>query len=46
MGIVADFELSIEGKLEGDVINAKGAAIGVQAPGIALRLSRRANLPA
>jgi hypothetical protein len=46
VGITGDFELSIEGTVEGDTIRATGRLVGVNKPGIALRLSRRAELPA
>ena len=45
LGIVGDFELKIEGKLEGDVIRATGAVPNAQAVGIALKLTKRAELP-
>jgi len=45
VGIEGDFELSIEGTVEGDVIRATGSLVGVQRPGIAVKLSKRADLP-
>jgi len=44
LGITGNFELRVEGKLEGDVI--KGTASPVQSPGvgIAVKLTKRANL--
>jgi hypothetical protein len=43
VGVVGDFELNIEGKLEGDVIKGTGAL--ANAAGIALKLTKQANLP-
>jgi hypothetical protein len=45
LGVVGDFELNIDGKIEGDVIRATGAVPNLQAVGIALKLTKRANLP-
>lgn len=45
IGIAGDFELSIEGTVEGDTIRATGSLVGVQRSGIALKLSKRADLP-
>ncbi len=45
IGVVGDFELNINGKLEGDVIKGTGSLANSQAVGIALKLTRRANLP-
>jgi len=45
VGIVGDFELSIEGTVEGDVIKGTGRLVGVNKPGIAVKLSKRAELP-
>ncbi len=41
VGIAGDFELSIEGVVEGDVIRGSGSLVGVQRPGIALGSSQR-----
>ena len=46
LGVVGDFELNIEGKLEGDIIKGTGSLANSQAVGIALKLTKRANLPA
>jgi len=46
VGITGDFELSIDGLVEGNVVNGTGSLVGVQRPGIALRLSKRADIPA
>ncbi len=46
LGVVGDFELNIDGKLEGDVIRGTGSLVNSQAVGIALKLTRRAYLPA
>ncbi len=45
LGVVGDFELNIDGKMEGDVIKATGTVPNLQAVGIALKLTKRANLP-
>jgi hypothetical protein len=45
IGIVGDFELDIEGNLDGDVIKGTGSLSNSQAVGIALKLTKRANLP-
>ena len=45
VGITGDFELSIEGTVEGDTIKATGRLVGVNKPGIAVKLSKRAELP-
>ena len=45
VGVTGDFELSIEGTVEGDTIRATGSLVGVQRPGIVLRLSKRSDLP-
>ena len=45
LGVVGDFELNIAGKMEGNVIRATGAVPNVQAVGIALKLTKRAELP-
>lgn len=45
LGVVGDFELNIEGKLEGDVIKGTGSLANSQAVGIAVKLTKRANLP-
>lgn len=45
LGVVGDFELRIDGVLEGDVIKGTGSLIDDQAIGIAVKLSKRADLP-
>jgi hypothetical protein len=45
LGVVGDFELNIEGKLEGDVILGTGSLPNAQAVGIAVKLTKKANLP-
>jgi hypothetical protein len=45
LGVVGDFELNIDGTLEGDVIRGTGTVPNAQAVGIALRLTRKADLP-
>jgi hypothetical protein len=42
---VGDFEMNIAGKLEGDVIKGTGSLPNSQAVGIAVKLTKRANLP-
>jgi hypothetical protein len=44
LGFVGDFELNIDGTLEGSVIKAIGSLPGGQAVGIALKLTKRADL--
>jgi hypothetical protein len=46
LGVVGDFELVIDGRVEGKVIRASGNLANNQAAGIALRLTKRADLPA
>jgi hypothetical protein len=45
VGVVGDFEMNIAGKLEGDVIKGTGSLPNSQAVGIAVKLTKRANLP-
>lgn len=45
LGAVGDFELNIDGKLEGDVIKGTGSLVNSQAVGIGLKLTKRASLP-
>jgi type III secretion system (T3SS) negative regulator GrlR len=45
VGITGDFELSIDGMVEGNVIKGTGSLVGVQRPGIAVKLSKRADIP-
>jgi hypothetical protein len=45
IGIIGDFELDIEGNLDGDVIKGMGSLRNSQAVGIALKLTKRENLP-
>jgi len=44
-GVVGDFELKLDGKIEGDVIRATGSVKNLQAVGIAIKLTKRASLP-
>ena len=44
-GVVGDFELNLVGTIAGDVIQATGSLPGNQAVGIAVKLTKRANLP-
>ena len=46
VGITGDFELSIEGTVEGDAIRGTGRLVGINKPGVAVKLSKRAELPA
>lgn len=46
LGVVGDFELIIDGKISGDVIKGTGSVKNMQAAGIALKLTKRADLPA
>jgi hypothetical protein len=43
--VVGDFELNIEGKLERDVIRGTGTVTNAQAADIAVKLTKRADLP-
>jgi len=45
VGVAGDFELNIDGTVEGDVIKGTGSLVNSQAVGIALKLTKRANLP-
>lgn len=45
VGVVGDFESNIDGKLEGNVIRGTGSLSDSQAVGIALKLTKRADLP-
>ena len=45
VGITGDFELSIVGTVEGEVMNATGRLVGVNKPGLALKLWKRAEVP-
>jgi len=45
LGVVGDFELRIEGKLDGDTIRGTGSLLNSDAAGIALKLTKRSNLP-
>jgi hypothetical protein len=45
LGVVGDFELNIDGKLEGDVIRGTGSLPNEQSVGIALKLTKKADLP-
>lgn len=45
VGIAGDFELSIDGVIEGNTIKGTGSLVGVQKPGIAVKLSKRADIP-
>jgi hypothetical protein len=44
LGIEADYELDVEGKVESDVIRATGTPVGFEVTGLAFKLTRRAEL--
>lgn len=46
IGIEGDYELDVTGALKGNVVEAKGVPVGMQAAGLALRLTKAAELPA
>jgi len=46
VGITGDFELSIEGTVEGSMIRGTGRLVGINRPGVAVKLTKRADLPA
>jgi hypothetical protein len=45
IGIEGDYDLDVTGTVEGDVMRASGSPVGQQSAGLALRLTRAANLP-
>lgn len=45
VGITGDFELSIDGTVDGGVISGTGSLVGANRPGIAVKLHKRASLP-
>ena len=45
LGTIGDFELALTGKIEGDVILGTGQLLDTEAVGIAVKLTRRGNLP-
>lgn len=46
LGVAGDFDLKIQGQLEGDVIRGTGSLSDQRAVGIALKLTKKADLPA
>lgn len=46
VGIEGDYDLDVTGSIEGNMIKASGTPLGHQVSGMALRLTRVANLPA
>ena len=46
LGVVGDFELDIQGILDRNVITARGSLTKGEVVGIALKLTKRADLPA
>lgn len=45
-GIEGDYELEVNGTVEGDVITATGAPVGYRMPALTLRLKKAGKLPA
>jgi hypothetical protein len=45
LGVVGDFELLIDGRLKGDIIEGTGSVANGGAVGIAVKLTKRAELP-
>ena len=45
IGMEGDYELEVVGNIENDIIKASGTPVGHRAAGMALRLTKRANLP-
>ena len=45
LGVTGNFELNIDGTLEGNVIKGTGSLLNSQAVGIAVKLTKRADLP-
>jgi hypothetical protein len=45
LGTVGDFELQIDGKVVGDIIKGTGSIPNSKAVGIALKLTKKADLP-
>jgi hypothetical protein len=45
IGVEGDYDLYVTGTVEGDVIKGTGSPVGRQVAGMALRLTRVANLP-
>ena len=46
LGIEGDFELNVTGTLEGDVIRGTASLVSPKGAGLAIKLTRRAQLPA
>ena len=46
LGIVGDFQLTISGKITGDVIKGTAALVGQQGGGMLVKLTRVSDLPA
>jgi hypothetical protein len=46
IGVAGDYDLDVAGTVEVDVIKGTGSPVGHQVAGMALRLTRAANLPA
>jgi hypothetical protein len=46
LGTVGDFELDVTGNIDGDVIRGSASLVNPPGIGIALKLTKRANLPA
>ena len=45
IGVEGDYDLDVTGTVEGDAIRATGSPVDHQVAGMALRLTRAANLP-
>jgi len=45
IGVEGDYDLDVIGTVEGDTIKASGSPAGQQSAGLALRLTKAANLP-
>jgi hypothetical protein len=45
LGIVGDFELDIVGTVEGDIVRGTASLVGRQGTGLAVKLTRKSNLP-
>ena len=45
IGLEGDYDLRVTGSIEGNIIQASGVPVGEQAAGMALRLTKAADLP-
>jgi hypothetical protein len=46
IGVEGDYDLEVQGQVEGDIIKATGSPVGHQVAGLALKLTKASNLPA